>query len=505
VTAAPILFSPAYGRRLMTWDGPLERVTDNIWEIPTTYQGQSGRLKMRVPGRIITNVDLIEHMRQDNAPEQVANVASLPGIVGASLAMPDIHWGYGFPVGGVAAMDTEEGVLSPGGVGFDINCGMRMIRTDLTREDLRGHEKHLVDTLFRDVPCGLGSKGRVRLRDRELDDPLTEGARWAIEEGYGWDGDATHMEEGGRIEGADVSKISQKARKRGAPQIGSLGSGNHFLEIQKVSKILDDETAKVYGFTQEDQIAIMIHTGSRGFGHQVCSDYLEIFEAAGDRHGLELIDPQLACAPATSKEAQDYDAAHRAAINFAFANRQMITHWTRNAFSEVLGEDAEDLGMHTVYDLAHNIVKKETHVVDGSKKEVWVHRKGATRCFGPGHPDVPPAYRDHGQPVIVPGSMGTSSYMLKGTQKAMELTFGSSCHGAGRQMSRTQARKTWQGERLVSELAAQDVTVKSDSARGAAEEAPGAYKDVDSVVGAAAAAGITLPVVQLRPVAVIKG
>lgn len=489
----------------MTWQGPLQRVTDNIWEIPASYQGQSGRLRMRVPGRIITSPGLIDHMREDNAAEQVANVASLPGIVSASLAMPDIHWGYGFPVGGVAAMDAEQGVISPGGVGFDINCGMRMIRTDLTREDLRGHEKNLVDTLFRDVPCGLGSKGRVRLSQKELDGPLLEGARWAIEQGYGWDGDAPHMEEGGRIDGADVSKVSERARKRGAPQLGSLGSGNHFLEIQSVAKIMDETTAKVYGFTGEDQVAIMIHTGSRGFGHQVCTDYLEIFEENEKKHGLELIDPQLACAPVHSKEARDYDAAHRAAINFAFANRQMITHWTRHAFAEVLGEDPEALGMQTVYDLAHNIVKKETHVVDGSKQDVYVHRKGATRCFGPGHPDVPSVYRDHGQPVIVPGSMGTSSYILKGTQKAMELTFGSSCHGAGRQLSRTAARKTWKGEQLVQELAQQDITVKSDSAKGAAEEAPGAYKDVDVVVRAAADAGISLPVVQLKPVAVIKG
>ncbi len=489
----------------MTWEGPLERVTDNIWEIPADYTGESGRLKMRVPGRIITAPDLLDHMRQDNAAEQVANVASLPGIVGASLAMPDIHWGYGFPVGGVAAMDADDGVISPGGVGFDINCGMRMIRTDLTREDLRGHEKQLVDTLFRDVPCGLGSKGRVRLNVRELDGPMNEGARWAIEQGYGWDSDAPRMEEGGRIEGAQTGKISDKARKRGAPQLGSLGSGNHFLEIQRVERIMDGEAARAYGFTEPGQIAVMIHTGSRGFGHQVCSDYLEIFEAKQDRHGLELIDPQLTCAPIGSKEATDYDGAHRAAINYAFANRQMITHWTRSAFSEVLQGDAEDLGMETVYDLAHNIVKRETHTVDGKKRDLFVHRKGATRSFGPGHKEIPAEYRDHGQPVILPGSMGTSSYMLKGTQRAMDLTFGSSCHGAGRQMSRTKARKTWKGEQLVLELAGQDVTVKSDSARGAAEEAPGAYKDVDAVVRAAANAGISLPVVQLKPVAVIKG
>ncbi len=489
----------------MPWEGPLERVTDNIWEIPSTYTGEAQKLKMRVPGRIITSPSLIEHMRQDNAAEQVANVASLPGIMGASLAMPDIHWGYGFPVGGVAAMDADEGVISPGGVGFDINCGMRMIRTDLKREDLRGYEQQLVEALFRDVPCGLGSKGRVRLTARELDGPLTEGARWAIDQGYGWDEDAHLMEEGGRIADAAPSKVSDKARKRGAPQLGSLGSGNHFLEIQKVDKLLDAPAAKAYGFTEKDQVAIMIHTGSRGFGHQVCSDYLERFEDSERRHGLDLVDPQLACAPASSKEAEDYVGAQRAAINFAFANRQMITHWTRHAFADVLKTDPETLGMHTIYDLAHNIVKKETHTIDGKKHDVNVHRKGATRSFGPDHPQVPAPYREHGQPVILPGSMGTSSYILKGTARAMELTFGSSCHGAGRQMSRTKARKTWKGEELVAELAGRDVTVKSDSARGAAEEAPGAYKDVDAVVAAAANAGISLPVVQLRPVAVIKG
>jgi tRNA-splicing ligase RtcB (3'-phosphate/5'-hydroxy nucleic acid ligase) len=487
------------------WTGPLERVAEAVWEIPQDYKGQRGDLSMRVPGRIITTEGLIDGIRADNAAEQVANVASLPGIVGASLAMPDIHWGYGFPVGGVAATDAEEGVISPGGVGFDINCGMRLIRTDLTRSDLKGHEKRLVDVLFRDVPCGLGSKGRVRLNVKDLDGPLLEGARWAVAAGYGWEDDTRHMEEGGRIAGADPSKVSDKALKRAAPQIGSLGSGNHFLEIQRVGKILDKEAAHAFGFDRPDQVAIMIHTGSRGFGHQVCSDYLERFEANEKRYGIKLIDPQLACAPASSRDAEDYYAAHCAAINFAFANRQMITHWTRSAFQEVLGMPAEDMGMHTVYDLAHNIVKKETHEVEGKKREVFVHRKGATRSFGPDHPDVPAPYRSTGQPVIVPGSMGTASYLLKGTPGAMKLTFGSSCHGAGRRLSRTMARKTWRGEKLVAELAAMDVTLKADSHEGAAEEAPGAYKDVDEVVRAAALAGITAPVVQFRPVAVIKG
>lgn len=487
------------------WAGPIEQISDNVWEIPQTYKGQTGQLKMQVPGRIYSDERLIHGVLGDNAAEQVANVASLPGIVGASLAMPDIHWGYGFPVGGVAATDANDGVLSPGGVGFDINCGMRLVRTDLTREDIRGMEKQLTDVLFRDVPCGLGSKGRVRLTPQQLSRPLTEGARWAVEEGYGWEEDTEFMEEGGRIEGADEHAVSEKARKRGAPQIGSLGSGNHFLEIQRVGKIIDKEAASAFGFYSEDQVAIMIHTGSRGFGHQVCTDYLRRFEENESRYGLELIDRQLACAPASSKDAQDYYAAHCAAINFAFANRQMITHWVRSAFSEVIGTDAEDLGMQTVYDVAHNIVKRETHEHEGVKRDLYVHRKGATRAFAPGHPDVPIAYRDVGQPVIVPGSMGTGSYLLRGTQGAMEQTFGSTCHGAGRRMSRTQARKTWKGEDLVRDLAAQDITLKAESAQGAAEEAPDAYKDVENVVDVAARAGISAPVVLFRPVAVIKG
>ncbi len=487
------------------WTGPLEQVSDSVWEIPASYRGQSGRLRMRVPGRIYSDATLLQGVLHDNAPEQVANVASLPGVVGAALAMPDIHWGYGFPVGGVAATDVDEGVISPGGVGFDINCGMRLLRTDLHRKDLKGHEKRLVDVLFRDVPCGLGSKGRVRLSPRELGGPLAEGARWAVEQGYGWEDDPAHMEEGGRIEGADPSKVSDKALARGAPQIGSLGSGNHFLEIQRVAEIVEPEAAKVFGFTSPDQVAIMIHTGSRGFGHQICTDYLKRFEKNERQYGLDLIDKQLACAPTASRDAEDYYAAHCAAINFAFANRQMIAHWVRSAFGEVLGESAEDLGMRTVYDVAHNIVKRETHEHEGRRRDVYVHRKGATRAFAAGHPDVPAAYRGVGQPVIVPGSMGTSSYLLRGTQGAMEQTWGSTCHGAGRRMSRTKARKTWRGEELVKELASQDILLKAESAAGAAEEAQDAYKDVQGVVHVAAKAGISMPVVRFRPVAVIKG
>ncbi|MBW3582909.1 MAG: RtcB family protein [Euryarchaeota archaeon] len=489
----------------MAWDGPLEQVAKNIWEIPQDYTGQKGDLKMRVPGRIIADAALMETIREDNAPEQVANVAALPGIVGHSWAMPDIHWGYGFPIGGVAAMDAEEGVISPGGVGFDINCGVRLIRTDLKREDLRGKEKALVEELFKEVPCGLGSKARVRLTDRELEGPLTEGARWAVDQGYGWDADTEVMEEYGRIEGADTDKVSDKARKRGAPQVGSLGSGNHFLEIQKVGEILDTDIAKRFGFTEKDQLAIMVHTGSRGFGHQVCSDYLKTFEDNLDRHGIHLPDKQLACGPARSQESIDYLGAMHAAINFAFANRQMITHWTRNAFSKVLGRDAEEMGMRLVYDVAHNIVKRETHMVDGKKRDLYVHRKGATRAFGPGREEVPETYRDIGQPTIIPGSMGTGSYLLVGTERSMQTAFGSTCHGAGRKMSRSMAKKTWRGEALIKDLGKEDITVKADSPATAAEEAPGAYKDVMNVVHAAEEAGISNKVVLLRPVAVIKG
>jgi len=441
----------------------------------------------------------------------VANVATLPGIVGRSLAMPDIHWGYGFPIGGVAAFAVEEvetgmGVVSPGGVGFDINCGVRMLRTDLTEREVQPRIKQLIDTLFELVPSGLGSEGLIRLQADRLDPVLEGGARWAAEEGYLWDRDLEVLEEGGRLENASAGKASHRARKRGSRQLGSLGSGNHFLEVQVVEEILDETAAKAYGLTGPGQAVVMMHTGSRGFGHQACQDHLDLLQQASRKYDIKLVDRQLACAPLHTPEADTYMKVMAAAANYAWANRSLITHWTREAFHRVFDSDAEDLGLETVYDVAHNIAKVETHQVDGQKREVVVHRKGATRAFGPGLPEVPSAYQEAGQPVIVPGDMGSSSYLLAGTQGAMELSFGSTCHGAGRMLSRTKARKKWRGDDLIRDLwKRQQIYVRAQSPKVAAEEAPGAYKDVSRVVEVCHAAGIARKVARMRPLGVVKG
>jgi len=469
------------------------------------------RPDMRVDGIVFSDRELLDKALQDNALEQVANVATLPGIVGRSLAMPDIHWGYGFPIGGVAAFAVEEvetgmGVVSPGGVGFDINCGVRMLRTDLTEREVQPRIKQLIDTLFELVPSGLGSEGLIRLQADRLDPVLEGGARWAAEEGYLWDRDLEVLEEGGRLENASAGKASHRARKRGSRQLGSLGSGNHFLEVQVVEEILDETAAKAYGLTGPGQAVVMMHTGSRGFGHQACQDHLDLLQQASRKYDIKLVDRQLACAPLHTPEADTYMKVMAAAANYAWANRSLITHWTREAFHRVFDSDAEDLGLETVYDVAHNIAKVETHQVDGQKREVVVHRKGATRAFGPGLPEVPSAYQEAGQPVIVPGDMGSSSYLLAGTQGAMELSFGSTCHGAGRMLSRTKARKKWRGDDLIRDLwKRQQIYVRAQSPKVAAEEAPGAYKDVSRVVEVCHAAGIARKVARMRPLGVVKG
>ncbi|MFH1101615.1 MAG: RtcB family protein, partial [Methanobacteriota archaeon] len=396
----------------MNWNGPLQKIKDFRFEIPSSYQGEHKNLHMKTSAVIYANNGMIESIRKDNALEQVANVTMLPGIVGKSLAMPDIHWGYGFPIGGVAAMDEENGVISPGGVGYDINCGVRLMRTNLHFTDLDPQKiQRLIDEMFINVPSGLGSKAKVHLSRKQLDDVLKLGAKWAIENGYGWKEDVEYLEENGCLEYADISKVSNEAKQRGAPQLGSLGAGNHFLEIQKVAEIYDPAAAKAFGIQNEGQIMVMIHTGSRGFGHQVCTDHLRVLEQAVKKYNIWLPDRQLACAPVTSKEGQDYLKAMACAANFAWCNRQMIVHWIRESFEKVLRQRAEDLNMGIVYDVCHNIAKLEEHEVEGRKRKVYVHRKGATRSFGPGKREVPLKYRDIGQPVLIPGNMGTESYL----------------------------------------------------------------------------------------------
>ncbi|AMM54574.1 RtcB family protein [Pyrococcus kukulkanii] len=478
---------------------PLRRIDKIRWEIPKFDR------RMRVPGRVYADEVLLEKMKKDRTLEQAANVAMLPGIYKYSIVMPDGHQGYGFPIGGVAAFDVREGVISPGGIGYDINCGVRLIRTNLTEKEVRPKIKQLVDTLFKNVPSGVGSQGRIRLHWTEIDDVLVDGAKWAVDHGYGWERDLERLEEGGRMEGADPNAVSQRAKQRGAPQLGSLGSGNHFLEVQVVDKIFDPEIAKVYGLF-EGQVVVMVHTGSRGLGHQVASDYLRIMERAIRKYGIPWPDRELVSVPFQSEEGQRYFSAMKAAANFAWANRQMITHWVRESFQEVFRQDPEgDLGMDIVYDVAHNIGKVEEHEVDGRRVKVIVHRKGATRAFPPGHEAVPRIYRDVGQPVLIPGSMGTASYVLAGTEGAMKETFGSTCHGAGRVLSRKAATRQYRGDRIRNELLQRGIYVRAASMRVVAEEAPGAYKNVDNVVKVVSEAGIAKLVARLRPIGVAKG
>ena len=473
--------------------------SDNIYELP-----QEG--KMRVPGRIYSSKSLLSHPGMDSAINQVSNVAELPGIKTASLAMPDIHWGYGFPIGGVAAFSTDSsesgtGVISPGGVGFDINCGVRLLRTDLVESDIRPKQKEIIDELYKQVPAGLGSKGKITLSDRELDSVLSIGSKWAQENGYLWESDLEVLEENGCIDNAVPEHVSHYARTRGRKQVGSLGSGNHFLEVQKVDEIFDEEAAKAFGLFK-NQAVVMMHTGSRGCGHQVCQDHLECILKASKREGLDLPDKQLASAPLYTKEAQEYLGAMSAAANFAWTNRSLISYATRKAFSHVFGGDGKSLGMDTVYDVSHNIAKIEKH----GGEELCVHRKGATRAFGPDSSDIPQKYKSFGQPVIVPGDMGTSSYVLSGTAGAMDQTFGSTCHGAGRALGRKAALKKYNSTNLVKQLWKKNrVYVRARSPRVASEEAPGAYKDVSEVVDVCHATGIANKVVKLKPIGVVKG
>ncbi|WP_025324519.1 RtcB family protein [Deferrisoma camini] len=481
----------------MSEGSELRRIDEYRWEIPR--QGT-----MRVPGVIYASEEMIGHIRSERAPEQVRNVATLPGILKASMAMPDVHWGYGFPIGGVAGMDAEEGVVSPGGVGYDINCGCRLMTTHLTVSEVRPRLRDLVGFLFSRIPSGVGSTGAIRLSRKDERGVLVQGARWTVEVGYGWPEDLEATEEEGCLEGADPDAVSPRAYERGFNQVGTLGSGNHFLEVQYVERIFDPEAAEAFGLA-EGQVTVMIHSGSRGFGYQVCDDYLKVMAREVAREGLELPDRQLACAFLRSDAARKYLGAMAAAANYAWANRQALMHWTREALLDFFGASPRDLGLRLLYDVAHNIAKSELHVVDGRERWVLVHRKGATRAFGPGDPRVPARYRAVGQPVLIPGDMGRASYILRGTAKAMEETFGSTCHGAGRVLSRKAALKRKRGAQVRRDLEQQGIFVFSAGTKTLAEEMPEAYKDVDEVVGVVDGAGISRKVARLRPLGVVKG
>ncbi len=476
----------------------LKRIDSHRLLVPKDYKEG-----MRTDGMIFVD----EHLQKDlekGSIDQVANVATLPGIVGRSMAMPDIHTGYGFPIGGVAAFDLKDGVLSPGGVGYDINCGVRLIRSNLTKTELMPKMSELVDALYKSIPSGVGSKGRIRLNERDREQILLKGARWAVEQAYGSQSDLENAESGGCMAGADPSGISAKAYERGRAQQGTLGSGNHFLEVQYVDEIFDKSAAGVLGIFL-NQITVMIHTGSRGFGHQVCTDYLEVMGRAAEKYNIQLPDRELACAPFSSPEAQDYFGAMKASANYAWANRQCLTHWTREVFYEFFRVSPREAGMSLIYDVAHNIAKVEEHRVNGVDRKLVVHRKGCTRAFPPGHPELPARYRSIGQPVLIPGDMGRASYVLLGTQKAMDETFGSTCHGAGRLLSRHQAIRQAKGRAMRREMEDRGVVVRAAGRETLAEEMPEAYKNITNVVDVVHNAGISKKVARLRPLGVIKG
>ncbi len=482
------------------WSGPLEKVDGYRWRIPTSYKAG-----MRVPGLIYADRKMLEHIMEEQALEQVANVAFLPGIVGYSLAMPDIHWGYGFPIGGVAAVRLDDGVGSPGGVGFDINCGVRLLRTNLAGEQVIPRIKELVDTLYKNVPSGLGSTGRIRLRRGEIDEVMVKGSRWAVEMGYGRPEDLETTEDNGEMPGADPGRVSGKARERGIPQLGTLGSGNHFLEVALVDEIFEVDTARVMGIDRVGQVMLLVHCGSRGLGHQVADDYIKVMLDAMRQYNISVPDRQLACSPVKSPQGEAYMAAMRCAANYAWANRQCIAHWVRQSFCQVMGMCEADAGLELIYDVAHNIAKIEEHTVDGRKVKLCVHRKGATRAFPAGHPVLPAKYYKIGQPVLIPGDMGRVSYVLVGTEQAMKDTFGSTCHGAGRVRSRGAAKRAVRGSDVLHELEARGIMVRTGSLSGLAEEASIAYKDVTEVVGVANGTGISRIVARTKPIGVIKG
>ena len=475
------------------------QVNDYVWEVSRDF-----RQDMRVPARLYASEKLLEAALRDRSVEQLLNTATLPGIVKHALAMPDIHQGYGFPIGGVVATELPNGVISPGGVGYDINCGVRLLGTNLFQEEIEPYVDELTLALYHNCPSGVGRKGHLRLSGRELDELLVEGSRWALKKGYARKQDVERTEEGGQLAGADPGQVSKRAKQRGMPQVGSLGAGNHFIEIDVIDAVYDKEAAGVMGLRQGG-VAVQIHCGSRGFGHQVCDDYVKRLQPAVHKYGIQLPDRQLVCAPFDSPEGQAYFGAMACAANYAFANRQVLAHHVRLSFEGTLAGKVGDWDVFQVYDIAHNMAKVETHEIDGEQKRLCVHRKGATRAFGPGFPGLPAEYREIGQPVLVPGSMGTMSFVLVGTEESMAQTFGSTCHGAGRTMSRRQAKKLIHGGRLKEEMAREGIVVYAGSLKGLAEEAPAAYKEVDEVVEVVHGAGIARKVARLRPLAVVKG
>ncbi len=479
--------------------GALERKGDYLWELPKSYKAG-----MRVPGLVIGDERLVQNMIDDNAIEQVANVAFLPGIQRHSLAMPDIHWGYGLPIGGVAPIRKRDGVVSPGGVGSDINCGVRLLRTNLQVEDIKGHISDLIDKLFTKVPSGLGSTSKIHLNQSELYKVLRKGAKWSVENGYGWNADLDSCEERGALDGANPDALSSQSIKRGFNQLGTLGSGNHFLEVQTVEKVYNAKVANRLGL-EEGTITVMIHTGSRGLGYQVMQDYSRDMISVMNKYNINLPDRQLSSAPIDSPEGRKYLGAMAAAANYAWANRQCITHWVREGFAEVLNEGPNRLGMNLIYDVAHNIAKFEQHKVNGKLEELVIHRKGATRALPPGHEKLPAKYKDIGQPVIIPGDMGTASYLLIGAEKAAEVSFCSTCHGAGRVLSRRSAKKKARGRNIGRELMDKGILLRAQSMKTVSEEMPEAYKNINQIVEIVERVGISSRVVKLKPLAVAKG
>jgi tRNA-splicing ligase RtcB len=485
--------------RAMASKTDFRKVNDFLWELPAAYRGD-----MQTAVRIVADDELLEDALGDLSVEQAVNVAALPGLAGRVMVMPDVHQGYGMPIGGVMAAKIDGGMISPGAVGYDINCGVRLLATAMAWEEAEAHISDLADALYRNCPSGVGGKGSVPLAVEELDRVCREGSRWTLRKGYATQSDVERTEEEGRLEGADPEQVSARAKQRGRGQLGTLGAGNHFLEVDVVDRVFDGQAAQAMGL-REGNIALQIHCGSRGFGHQICTDYVQSFQTAVKRYNVRLADRELVCAPVESPEGQAYLAAMKAAANFAFANRQVLAHHARRSFEEVFAGKNVRWELTQVYDIAHNMAKIETHAIDGRREKVCIHRKGATRAFGPGSEGIPSAFRALGQPVLVPGSMGTASWVLLGTAGSMELSYGSCCHGAGRVMSRSRAKREIRGDKLRSELEQKGVRIRAGSLPGLAEEAPRAYKDVDRVIAAVCGAGIGKKVARLRPVAVIKG
>ena len=479
---------------------PIDKLSDNVWEIPVAYSKY-----MKVPARIYADKSLLEAMKGDDTLTQSVNISQLPGIYKYSITLPDGHQGYGFPIGGVAAFDLEEGIITPGGVGYDINCGVRLMRTNLTYKDVDPKKQELIDRVFQLVPCGVGVGSKLKLSDKELDKAVSEGISWAVEKGYGWDRDPSHSEEGGCMKEANPDKVSDRAKRRGATQLGTLGAGNHFLEIARVKDVFDEKAAKVYGITGPDQVVVWVHTGSRGYGHQIATDYIRVMERASNKYNIRVPSRELVCAPIKSREAQDYYEAMSCAVNWAFINRHIIMHQVRQAFEDVFKRSADDMGMDMVYGMTHNTAKKEEHTVDGKRVKCVVHRKGAARAFGPGRSDLPQEYKSTGQPVLLVGTMGTASYLLRGTDEGEELSFASTAHGAGRVMSRAGAKRKFTANDIINDLRRKGIVVKAASSRVLEEESPDSYKDVHRVADVSHKVGLAKKVMMSVPMAVAKG